>query len=385
MLFNSIQYLFVFLPIVVLGFYLVRLFGSSRLINIFMALASLVFYGSWAPKYLSLIGFSICANFVLGRLVATSSKRSVYLILGFVINLGLLAYFKYSQFVLDNVMHIFGASAPALNIILPIGISFYTFQQISFLVDAYRDREMSYSFTDYMLFVTFFPQLIAGPIVYHREMMPQFKELPKRKINWSGIHAGLFLIAIGLIKKIIIADKLGLWVGDGYDNVATLSVWGAWKTSLAYTFQLYYDFSGYMDIALGSARLFDIKLPWNFNSPYLSLNIQEFWQRWHITLGRFLRNYVYFPLGGNRGGLIPTCVNLFLTFLIGGIWHGAGWTFVAWGAMHGAGMVVHRWVQHMTFRIPKPVAWLLTFLFVNTAWVYFRAPDFSTANACCCV
>lgn len=381
MLFNSIQYLFIFLPLVVCGFHLLRLFGNGRVMNVFLALASLVFYGSWAPEYLLLIGFSVCANYIIGRSIPKAGNPRPLLLLGFAINLGLLAYFKYAQFVLDNVMHVFGAgAAPALNIILPIGISFFTFQQISFLVDTYRDREMRYDFPDYLLFVTFFPQLIAGPIVYHREMMPQFMELPQRKINWDAINTGLFLIAIGLIKKVIIADKLGIWVAEGYGNTDGLTVWTAWKTSLAYTFQLYYDFSGYMDIALGSAKLFDIDLPWNFNSPYLSRNIQEFWQRWHITLGRFLRNYVYFPLGGNRNGLIPTFVNLFLTFLIGGIWHGAGWTFVAWGAMHGAGMVAHRWFQLKGLRMPRPAAWLLTFLFVNAAWVYFRAPDFTTAN-----
>lgn len=380
MLFNSIQYLFLFLPLVFLGFSLLRLFGNGRVMNVFLALASLVFYGSWAPQYLLLIGFSVCVNYLIGRTMPGAANPRPLLLLGFTVNLGLLGYFKYAQFALDNVMHVFGSSAPALNIILPIGISFFTFQQISFLVDTYRDREMRYDFADYLLFVTFFPQLIAGPIVYHREMMPQFKELPDRKTDWAMVNTGLLLIAIGLIKKVIIADRLGLWVADGYSDVDALTFWGAWKTSLAYTFQLYYDFSGYMDIALGSAKLFNIDLPWNFNSPYLSMNIQEFWQRWHITLGRFLRNYVYFPLGGNRGGLIPTCVNLFLTFLIGGIWHGAGWTFVAWGAMHGAGMVVHRWCRQGGFRLPRPAAWLLTFLFVNAAWVYFRAPDFSTAN-----
>ncbi|MBG0789802.1 MAG: MBOAT family protein [Desulfovibrionaceae bacterium] len=381
MLFNSIQYLFVFLPLVFVGFHLLRLAGNGRVLNVFLALASLVFYGSWAPEYLLLIGFSVCANFLIGRAMPRSRNPRPLLLLGFAVNLGLLGYFKYAQFVLNNVMHVFGSAAPALDIILPIGISFFTFQQISFLVDAYRDRDMPYDFPDYLLFVTFFPQLIAGPIVYHREMMPQFRELPDRRTDWSAVNTGLLLIAIGLIKKVIVADKLGVWAADGYADVGALTVWGAWKTSLAYTFQLYYDFSGYMDIALGSAKLFGIDLPWNFNSPYLSMNIQEFWQRWHITLGRFLRNYVYFPLGGNRGGLVPTCVNLFLTFLIGGIWHGAGWTFVAWGAMHGAGMVIHRWYRQGSFRLPRPAAWLLTFLFVNAAWVYFRSPDFATANA----
>ncbi len=381
MLFNSIQYLFLFLPLVFLGFNLLRLFGNGRVINVFLALASLVFYGSWAPEYLLLIGFSVCANFLIGRAMPRTSRPRPLLLLGFAVNLGLLGYFKYAQFVLNNVMHVFGQAAPALDIVLPIGISFFTFQQISFLVDTYRDGEMRYDFPDYLLFVTFFPQLIAGPIVHHREMMPQFRYLPGKKTDWNMVNAGLLLICIGLIKKVIIADRLGMWAAEGYSDVAALSTWGAWKTSLAYTFQLYYDFSGYMDIALGSARLFGITLPWNFNSPYLSMNIQEFWQRWHITLGRFLRNYVYFPLGGNRNGLMPTCANLFLTFLIGGIWHGAGWTFVAWGAMHGVGMVAHRWYRQAGFRLPRPAAWLATFLFVNAAWVYFRAPDFATANA----
>ena len=236
-----------------------------------------------------------------------------------------------------------------------------------------------YDFLNYCLFVTFFPQLIAGPIVHHKEMMPQFANLKNRVINYKNIALGLFIFSIGLFKKLVIADSFAVWATNGFDKAAVLNLFEAWATSLSYTFQLYFDFSGYCDMAIGAALLFNIKLPINFNSPYKALNIQDFWRRWHITLSRFLRDYIYIPLGGNRKGRLRTYVNLMATFIIGGIWHGAGWTFVFWGFLHGVALVIHRIWSELGFKMNKILAWFITFNFINIAWVFFRAKDWDDA------
>ena len=236
-----------------------------------------------------------------------------------------------------------------------------------------------YDFLNYCLFVTFFPQLIAGPIVHHKEMMPQFANLKNRVINYKNIALGLFIFSIGLFKKVVIADSFAVWATNGFDKAAVLNLFEAWATSLSYTFQLYFDFSGYCDMAIGAALLFNIKLPINFNSPYKALDIQDFWRRWHITLSRFLRDYIYIPLGGNRKGRLRTYVNLMATFIIGGIWHGAGWTFVFWGFLHGVALVIHRIWSELGFKMNKFLAWFITFNFINITWVFFRAKDWDDA------
>ncbi len=236
-----------------------------------------------------------------------------------------------------------------------------------------------YDFLNYCLFVTFFPQLIAGPIVHHKEMMPQFANLKNRIINYKNIALGLFIFSIGLFKKVVIADSFAVWATNGFDKATVLNLFEAWATSLSYTFQLYFDFSGYCDMAIGAALLFNIKLPINFNSPYKALNIQDFWRRWHITLSRFLRDYIYIPLGGNRKGRLRTYANLMATFIIGGIWHGAGWTFVFWGFLHGVALVIHRIWSELGFKMNKFLAWFITFNFINITWVFFRAKDWEDA------
>ena len=236
-----------------------------------------------------------------------------------------------------------------------------------------------YDFLNYCLFVTFFPQLIAGPIVHHKEMMPQFANVRNKIINYKNIALGLFIFSIGLFKKVVIADSFAVWATNGFDKATTLNLFEAWATSLSYTFQLYFDFSGYCDMAIGAALLFNIKLPINFNSPYKALNIQDFWRRWHITLSRFLRDYIYIPLGGNRKGKLRTYANLMATFIIGGIWHGAGWTFVFWGFLHGVALVIHRIWSELGFKMNKILAWFITFNFINITWVFFRAKDWDDA------
>ena len=264
---------------------------------------------------------------------------------------------------------------------LPLGISFFTFTQIAFLVDCSRSDTKSYGFVTYSLFVTYFPHLLAGPIIHHNEVMPQFDDRDNKRVNRDHLRDGALLFLIGLSKKVILADALTFWANRGFSDTSNMTFFVAWSTSLCYTFQLYFDFSGYTDMALGASMMLNIRLPINFNSPYKALNLQDFWKRWHITLSRFLRDYLYIPLGGNRKGKFRTVLNLFLTFTLGGIWHGAGWTFLLWGMLHGLGVVVFRLWQKTRIKMPVVIAWFLTFNFVNICWIFFRAQTFHDALA----
>ena len=383
MLFNSYEFIFIFLPITfLLYFYLL----SQRLIlgaKIFLVIASLFFYGYWNFSYVPLILLSIFVNYSVGLSLVNHEKIKLssksILIFGILFNVGLLGYFKYTDFLLENFNGIFGSNIPLPHIILPLGISFFTFTQIAFLVDAYRKEAKEYSLVNYMLFVTYFPHLLAGPILHHKEMMPQFASKYNWVKNYRNIALGLFIFSIGLFKKVVIADTFAPWATAGFDTATTLNLIEAWATSLSYTFQLYFDFSGYCDMAIGISLMFNIKLPINFNSPYKALSIQDFWRRWHMTLSRFLRDYIYIPLGGNRKGEFRTYTNLLATFLIGGLWHGAGWTFIIWGALHGIALAIHRFWQSLGFKMWTWLAWFITFNFINITWIFFRAKDFESA------
>lgn len=387
MLFNSPVFIFIFLPVVVLIYALLNRGSHNLFAKAWLVLASLFFYSYWNPIYLPLILSSILVNFYLGRKLqdsfedeqSASGGRKKYAVIGVLFNVGLLAYFKYVDFFLENINLLFGTDAEPLNILLPLAISFFTFQQIAYLIDCYKEGSKKYTLLDYSLFVSFFPQLIAGPIVHHKEMMPQFFTVAGSRIDWDNIAQGVVIFCIGLFKKVFIADTFAVWADAGFDGTGDISFLEAWGATLSYTFQLYYDFSGYTDMAIGAALLFNIRLPINFNSPYKALSIQDFWRRWHITLSNWLRDYVYIPLGGNRGGENKTLMNLLLTFLIGGLWHGAGWTFVVWGALHGVALIIHRLWSKLGLVMPKVLAWFTTFLFVNIAWVFFRAESFESA------
>jgi len=385
-LFNSYTFIFFFLPIT---FFIYFYLNHKRLTEAgkgFLVFASLFFYSWWNISYLPLILVSMLVNYVIGRELSQhrhhgrSHAPKKLLTAGIVFNLGLLGYFKYMDFFIENLNRLVHAEIPLLHLALPLAISFFTFQQIAYLVDSYRGETKEYDFLNYALFVTFFPQLIAGPIVHHSEMMPQFAKLRNKVKNYYNIALGLFVFSMGLFKKVVIADSFAQWATQGFDVAKELNMLEAWVTSLSYTFQLYFDFSGYTDMAIGAALLFNIKLPINFFSPYKATSIQDFWRRWHITLSRFLKEYLYIPLGGNRKGKVRTYINLFLTFLLGGIWHGAGWTFVVWGALHGGALVVHRFWQQMGLRMPKLLGWFITFNFINIAWVFFRANSFHDAK-----
>jgi len=355
-----------------------------------LVLVSLFYYAWWKPEFILLLISSVIINAVFGRFISSSYlSKHVSLILlsiGVIFNLGLLGYFKYAGFFVENINHAFDAEFNIPIIILPIGISFFTFQQIAYLFDAHRGKAKEYSFVNYALFVTFFPQLIAGPIVHHKEMMPQFSKEFTTKQRWDDFSVGICIFCIGLFKKIIIADAFAIYADAGYEAISVGNALGpapAWIAVLAYSFQIYYDFSGYTDMAVGLARLFGIVLPVNFHSPYKATGIIDFWRRWHITLSRFFRDYLYIPLGGNKKGNIRTYVNLTMVMLLGGLWHGANWTFIIWGAIHGLLLAVnHAWnnlrISKLYLLNTKPAHFLsvmLTFFAVTLAWIPFRADN----------
>ena len=378
MLFNSYAFVFVFLPLVFFVYFFLNKKRLSTLAKAFLVSASLFFYAYWSVYYLPILLGSIVFNFFVSKFLAKHQSKAI-LVFGVVCNLALLGYFKYADFLISNLNAIASINLGLLHIALPLALSFVTFQQIAYLVDSYNRQTKENSFLNYCLFITFFPQLIAGPIVHHKEMMPQFANKFNLIINYKFIALGLFVFSMGLFKKSVVADTFAIFANAGFDVERNLTFLQAWATSLSYTFQLYFDFSGYCDMAIGLALLFNIRLPINFNSPYKALNIQDFWHRWHITLSRFLRDYIYIPLGGNRGGEGRTYINLFLVFLIGGLWHGAAWTFVAWGALHGIAIVFHRCWQKLNFKLNKIIAWIITFNFVNFTWIFFRAKSFEDA------
>lgn len=392
MVFSSLEFIYLFLPPVLLGYLILRHYGWENGIIWWLILASLAFYGWWTPIYLPLLLGSVVINYGFHRVLRAVRDRFI-LVSGIVFNLGLIAVFKYADFFIGNANLIAGADMPLLHLVLPLAISFFTFQQISFLVDTYRGDVTECDFPRYLLFVVFFPQLIAGPIVMQKETIPQFR-LPVFKNRLIlNLAVGSTLFAIGLFKKIVLADGIAPYANSVFNLAETTSgvpFEAAWIGALAYTFQLYFDFSGYCDMALGLARMFGIRLPVNFNSPYKATSISDFWRRWHITLSHFLRDYLYIPLGGNRCGPVRRYGNLMITMLLGGLWHGASWTFVFWGGLHGAYLAVnHGWsalvsAGYIPSLLPKSVGNVLsrgiTLLAVVVAWVYFRAESFDGAN-----
>lgn len=349
MLFNSYFFLLLFLPVVFFIFHGLVSFGRVNIVLVWLTAASFFFYSYWNPPFVLLLSFSVTANFFLARLMSTKiSCARIILILGVVMNLSLIAYFKYANFIIGSFSSIINRSWINRDIFLPLGISFFTFQQIAFLVEIYRKEITEPKFLHYALFVSFFPQLIAGPIVRYTEIVPSFLDPGFLKKNYGNMVIGIFLFSIGLAKKVIIADTLSPWVSGVFDGKSELSCLAAWSGVFAYTFQIYFDFSGYSDMAMGLGKLFNINIPVNFRSPYKAISITEFWRRWHITLSSFLKDYLYIPLGGNRKGIFGQYKNLLVTMTLGGLWHGASWTFVFWGAYHGILLLVHKMIIKAT-------------------------------------
>ncbi len=376
MLFNSYEFILLYLPLTLLGYFqLAKRYGASAAKN-FLVLASLVFYSYWDISNLPLLLVSAAVNYCVARLL--SVKRSgLVLAAGVAFDLAFLAYFKYTDFILTNINTLCGTALPLQNIVLPLGISFFTFTQTAYLVDVYRGETKGYSGSDYLLFVTLFPHLIAGPILYHKDMIPQFSKAENYRLDYKNLMYGITWFTVGLFKKVIIADKLAVFANEVFEAPAGLAMLDAWGGSLAYTLQLYFDFSGYSEMAIGLGLLFNFQLPINFNLPYRACSIIDFWRRWHMTLSAFLKNYLYIPLGGNRNG--HHLRNIMITMLLGGLWHGAGWTFIFWGFLHGLYICINHLWRRTGVKLPTAVNWLLTFNAVNIAWIFFRAENFSKA------
>ena len=417
MLFNSYIFIFIFLPLVLLGWYLLNSYNKYSLANIFLAGMSLWFYGYFNVYYLAIILSSIGLNYLLSYLLTkipaaetvssdtvlsdvsdsgvsgptsrTKLWRRIGLAAGIVINLGILFYFKYYDFFIENINMAFHTDFTLRHILLPLGISFFTFQQLSFFIDRCLGRCEHYSLINYVTFVTFFPQLIAGPIVLYKEMIPQFEDTSKRSFNASSFSRGIYLFVLGLAKKVLLADTFALMANYGFAQTFSLDCISTIVVILSYTFELYFDFSGYSDMAIGLGRMFNIELPINFNAPYRACSIKEFWQRWHITLSRFFVTYVYIPLGGSRKGRVRMLLNTFIIFLLSGLWHGAAWTYVAWGAVHGllvvwdnlgiVGIKGHEEKRPSRFHIPAWLGWIFTFSLFNLSLFFFRSTSMMAA------
>jgi alginate O-acetyltransferase complex protein AlgI len=398
LLFNSYEFLFLFLPATLAVFFVLSGRRHFKAAAAWLALASVFFYGYWSPRYVVLLLASIALNFSAGRALLwchaheRPGRARLVLVVALVANLLALAWFKYANFFVESVNGVVGTGWSLPEIVLPIGISFFTFTQIAFLVDTYKGKVRESKIVPYTLFVTFFPHLIAGPVLHHAEMMPQFDRQSTYRFRVHNFLIGTAFFAIGLFKKVVLADGIQPYVGPVFeaDPGYALSLLEAWGGVLAYTLQLYFDFSGYSDMAIGLSKMVNVDLPLNFDSPYKAANIADFWRRWHMTLSRFLRDYLYIPLGGNRRGEAQRYANLMITMLLGGLWHGAGWTFVIWGGLHGLYLVVHQAWQGLRNRyaflastrptlLGHGVAVLVTFLSVVVAWVFFRATSLDAA------
>lgn len=382
MLFNSYIFILLFWPVsVIIYFLLNKVCKSNKQSLLILSVLSFVFYGYYNWYYLLILWGSITVNWSVSQIMKKQSgkMRKIIAAVGVLFDIGLIFYFKYFNFFIENINTFFQTNFNLRNIVLPLGISFFTFQQISYVIDSYRGETEDYTLIEYISFISFFPQLIAGPIVYHDELIPQFRKEENRVVNWANMSRGLYLFAIGLVKKVIIADTFGKAVDWGHQNLSALSSMDAMVIILSYTMQIYFDFSGYCDMASGIASMFNFTLPINFDSPYKSISIVEFWQRWHMTLTRFLRKYIYFPLGGNRKGTVRTYFNVMIVFLVSGIWHGANWTFILWGILHGIASCLNRLWKNKYEKLNKVWQWFLTFSFVNFAWTIFRADTIKDA------
>lgn len=388
MIFSSYSFLFIFLPLLLVLYFGMAKYVTHKVQQCFLIVASLIFYSALFFEgfnhlwYIWLILTSIAVNYTISIGVQSTTKdiqRRFIFITGILFNVGLLGYYKYSNFFIENINNAFETQFNIKYIILPIGISFFTFQQIAYLISIWKKEEKVPKLLDYTLFIAFFPQLVAGPIVFLQDVLSQYKNEKNRFFNLDNFSKGLFLFAIGVFKKAVIADSIEPFAFSAFYDANILSFGSAWLGSLAYTLQIFFDFSGYSDMAIGLGKMFNINLPVNFYSPYKSKSITEFWKRWHITLGRSLAVLVYYPLGGNRKGVSRTCLNLFLVFFVSGIWHGAAWTFIVWGIAHGIVRLFEKLFDSKLNKIPSSIRIFFTFIFVNAAWVLFRSSDINQA------
>lgn len=379
MLFNSYIFLLLFFPVTWFTYFFLNRYNKDIFAKVALLCCSFLFYGYYLPEYLGILICSIGINFLITRgMRKFRTHRREFLLLGLCVNVGILFYFKYFNFFISNLNMMFKTSFSGWNIVMPLGISFFTFQQISYIVDSYKE-DLDYSFLDYALFVSFFPQLIAGPIVLHRELIPQFREKNRKHVDFTYLAEGLYRFSKGLAKKVLLADTIAGAVDWGYNHYELLTGPNLVLLAVFYSFQLYFDFSGYCDMACGIAKCFHLDLPENFNSPFKADSISDLWRRWHMTLGRFLTTYIYIPLGGSRKGLVRTCINTMIVFLVSGIWHGANWTFVVWGLLHGIGLVLYRVFAKTWDKLYKPIKVAATYSFFCFSFIFFRADNLKTA------
>jgi alginate O-acetyltransferase complex protein AlgI len=380
MLFNSQVFIVGFLPIVLGLYYALARHRAWR--QAVVILASLAFYGWWDIRFVPLLVGLTLANWLIAQWFGRHRNPAIP-IAGVILNLAVLALFKYADFLRGTAYDLAGEPWQPWHLILPLGISFFVFQKISYLIDLKRGDRHIYGFLDFCMFVTFFPQLIAGPLVRHNEIIGQFALPPRRPEMWENLSRGFVLFLIGVAKKVLLADTLAMIADPLFvqAHMAPLAAVPAWVATSAYTLQIYFDFSGYSDMAIGLALMFGLRLPFNFDAPYRAVSPRDFWRRWHMTLSRFLRDYLYIPLGGNRCGPIRQAFNVVATMLLGGLWHGANWTFVAWGGLWGAALAINHVWQSAGLRLPRPLAWAATLLFAMAGWVLFRSPDFASAGA----
>jgi len=372
MQFNSYIFILLFLPSLILGYYLTGKF-HVKLSDMYLLLFSIIFYlyGSW--KYSVILGISILGNHFLCVLLAkVDQKKKIILVGDIVINVMVLFYFKYFSFFLDIVNDLIGFNFTIGEIILPLGISFFTFQQIMYVVNVYEGK-FSHRFFDYLTYILYFPKIIMGPLVEPKALIDQFKDPDLKRVNWDNISYGIKIFSFGLFKKLILADTFSKAVSWGFANTATSTAMDCFLTMLFYTFEIYFDFSGYSDMAVGVSRMLNISLPMNFNSPYKAISIRDFWKRWHMSLTKFFTKYVYIPLGGNKNGVAKTYINTMTVFVVSGIWHGANWTFILWGCLHGVLSVLDRIFENSQKKVMEAVRWFVTFLMINILWLLFRS------------
>lgn len=372
MFFDSYLFILVFLPLTLIGYFGINRYKQHKAANWFLILMSFWFYGYFSPLHLGILVLWTLINYGISR--ALNQKAVKWLLtVGIVFDLSGLMVCKYYDFLIDSINHVSGGSLPLLRLALPLGLSFYSFQQIAYLVDSYRGETADHRLDEYLLFITFFPQLVQGPILLHGEFIPLLRDESRRKVDYDRMSRGLYGFSLGLAKKVLLADNLSALVAFGYSNVNTLYGVDALFTMLCYSLQIYFDFSGYCDMALGLSTMLGLEVPINFNSPYKAVSIADFWDRWHITLTRFFTRYIYIPLGGSRKGTARTYINVLIIFFISGLWHGAAWNFVVWGMMNGVAMVLYRLFRKTWDRVPKALAVAATFLFDSFAWSMFRA------------
>ena len=381
MLFHESIFIFLFLPIVVLIYLLLKKINLIKSSIIFLSLLSVFFYGYWEIKYIPLLITSIIFNFFVGSYLAQNLKKSsFFLCVAIIINLSILIFYKYSPMIIDNYNFLLIEKISMDYPELPLGISFFTFLQIAYIVDCSKGKVTNATFPSYFLFVSFFPHLIAGPLVHHKDLIPQFTK--KLSNTLENLSVGTIIFGFGLFKKLVLSEQVSGWSDDMFNSVENgimPSLIYAWVGVLSFTLLIYFDFSAYSDMAIGLSKMIGIRLPENFNSPYKSTNIIDFWRRWHITLSYFLRNYLYFPLGGNRKGFYRKYQNILTVMIIAGLWHGADWTFVLWGGIHGFLLLInHFWQEIKFFKINKTISLWLTFLSVLLAWVPFRSGSIET-------